>query len=282
MLDFDAVLELMKKYGYSSTSVHPYIYQNGDNLGICYTYNDDEYGLLERIKLCDSLEEVELFLKQLDFIKQHGKELNLRMVLDNYESINPKVVFLRNEKILLEGEMFDTTNRDLIEEQRKALDEVTQLVYKAGDLLLIYDEVKERQLQYLRSTVTLKNILRTKYFDLQKEIDIYNKFKMERELKLLPDVHDIGINNTMEIAIKDRYNMYVAQSPTKEEALDFLREVWDLNKNLELNSKYYEALREENNARNELKVVNIKLDLMKKLNSDYRPLFGIDLVSRFR
>jgi len=237
MLDFDAVLELMKKYGYSSTSVHPYIYQNGDNLGICYTYNDDEYGLLERIKLCDSLEEVELFLKQLDFIKQHGKELNLRMVLDNYESINPKVVFLRNEKILLEGEMFDTTNRDLIEEQRKALDEVTQLVYKAGDLLLIYDEVKERQLQYLRSTVTLKNILRTKYFDLQKEIDIYNKFKMERELKLLPDVHDIGINNTMEIAIKDRYNMYVAQSPTKEEALDFLREVWDLNKNLELNSK---------------------------------------------
>ena len=48
MLDFDAVLELMKKYGYSSTSIHPYIYQNGENIGICYTYIDDEYGLLER------------------------------------------------------------------------------------------------------------------------------------------------------------------------------------------------------------------------------------------
>lgn len=282
MFDFDNVLELMKKYGYSSTSVHPYIYQNGDSLGICYTYIDDEYGLLERIKIFEDMESFEYFLKQLDFLKTNGKNYNIRMVLDNYESMNPKVVFLRNDKIMVEGEMFDISSFDLRENQRSQLDRVTQVVYKAGDLLLVYDEVKGRQLQYLKNIVSLKNTLRTKYFELQKEIDTYNKYKVERVLNLLPDVRDIGINDTMEIAIKDRYNMYIAQTPSYEEAVDFLKEVWDLNKNLELNSKYYEAQKEENDTRNEIRVVDEKLALMKKLNEDYKPLFGIDLVSRFR
>ncbi len=282
MFDFDTVIELMKKYGYSSTSVHPYIYQSGDNLGICYTYIDDEYGLLERIKIFDNLESFEEFLKQLEFVRNHGKENNIRMVLDNYETMNPKVVFLRNEMIMLEGEMFNIEDFDRTLKQRDHLDDVTKVIYKAGDLLLVYDEIKGRQLQYLRNIVTLKNTLRRKYFELQKEIDTYNKYKVERSLNLLPDINDIGINDRMEIAIKDRYNMYIVQPPTYEEAVDFLREVWDLNKNLELNRKYYEAQKDENDTRNEIKVVDAKIELMKSLNDDYKPLFGIDLVSRFR
>ena len=43
MIDFDSALELMRKYGYSSTSVHPFIYKKGDTLGICYSYIDENY-----------------------------------------------------------------------------------------------------------------------------------------------------------------------------------------------------------------------------------------------
>lgn len=282
MFDFETVVELMKKYGYSSTSVHPYVYQNGDTWGICYTYIDEEYGLLERIKIFDTLEEFNLFLKQLEFVKTQGKSLNIRMVLDNYESMNPKVVFLRNEKVMTEGEMFDIEGYDSQARQRSGLDVVSQIIYKAGDLLLVYDEIKGRQLQYLKNIVTLKNSLRSKYFELQKEVDTYNKYKVERTLNLIPDVYDLGINDAMEMAIKDRYNMYLAQMPSYEEACDFLKEVWDLNKNLELNRKYYEAQKEENDTRNEMKVVELKLDLMRKLNEEYKPLFGIDLVGKFR
>lgn len=282
MFDFETVVELMKKYGYSSTSVHPYVYQNGDTWGICYTYIDEEYGLLERIKIFDTLEEFNLFLKQLEFVKTQGKSLNIRMVLDNYESMNPKVVFLRNEKVMTEGEMFDIEGYDSQARQRSGLDVVSQIIYKAGDLLLVYDEIKGRQLQYLKNIVTLKNSLRSKYFELQKEVDTYNKYKVERTLNLIPDVYDLGINDAMEMAVKDRYNMYLAQMPSYEEACDFLKEVWDLNKNLELNRKYYEAQKEENDTRNEMKVVELKLDLMRKLNEEYKPLFGIDLVGKFR
>ena len=45
-LEYDDALDIMQNYGYSSASVHPYIYQNGDDLGICYKYVDADYGTI--------------------------------------------------------------------------------------------------------------------------------------------------------------------------------------------------------------------------------------------
>ena len=283
MLDFNAALELMAKYGYSSSTTHPYIYEAGESIGICYLYNDEDYGTLERVKICETLEELEEFLKQLDWVKKNGLLYHVRMALDNYETMNPKPIFLRNEKVMVEGEMYDIENFDYRENQRSQMDEASKILFEAGDLLLIYDEVKNRQLQYFSGLVKLKNTLREKYFELQKEIDTYNKVKVERNLNLLPDVPDSGgIDEMLEIAIKDRYNLYIAQRPSVEEALQFLREVWELNFKLDANIRYYNAQKEENEIRNELKVVAQKTELMQQLNENYRSVFGVDLVAKFR
>lgn len=282
MLDFDQALELMKKYGFSSAGIHPYIYQNGDTIGICYVYNDDDYGNLERIRIFDNLEDFEEFLKELNWFKTNALNYHVRMILDNYQAMNPRVIYLRNEKTMLKGEMFNIDDFDYKEAQRAQMDDTSKVLFEAGDLLLVYDEMKQRQKQYLSSIVSLKNTLRQKYFDLQKEVDLYNKVNVERNLTLLPDITDNGIDESMEIAIKDRYNMYIAQKPTYEEAVTFLKDVWDLNNTLELNSMYYKAMQEENETRNEIKIVDLKLELMRKLNDEFRPLFGVDLVSRFK
>ena len=212
MLDVELALELMKKYGYSSTTVHPYIYQSGDSVGICYTYVDEDFGTLERIKIFDTLESFEEFLKQLDWLKKNGLAYHVRMCLDNYEAINPKTLFLRNEKLMIEGEMDDIETFDSRERQRDQMDEASKVLYEAGDLLLIYDEVKNRQMQYLLKVISLKNQLRQKYYDLQKAVDEYNKIKIEREMVKIPEVPDSGgIDITMEIALKDRYNVYIVR-----------------------------------------------------------------------
>mgnify|MGYP003306590339 CR=1 FL=1 len=52
-------------------------------------------------------------------------------------------------------------------------------------------------------------------------------------LILLSDFTESGINEPMELALKDRYNKFVVQMPTLEEAKAFLKEVWDLIYNLE-------------------------------------------------
>lgn len=282
MLDFDTALDLMNKYGYTSITVHPYIYQDGDTIGICYTYNDEEYGLLERIKIFNNAEELEEFLKMYNWVQVNGKLNHVRMILDNYEAINPKIIFLRNEKIMVEGEMFDISSYDTREKMRVNMDPVSKVIYECGDLLLVYNEIKNRQLQYLKNINTLKNTLRRKYYELQTEVDTYNKVKIERELKLIPDVNDSGINENLESSLKDMYNIYVVQKPTYEEALEFLKAVWELCLGLELNARYYEAQKEETDIRNEMKIVDQKLTLMRTLNEDLKPLFGTDLVGRFR
>lgn len=282
MLDFDTALGILNKYGYTSISVPPYIYQNDKSIGVCYTYVDEDYGELERIRIFEKAEEFEDFIKKYNWYCANGKNYHVRMILDNYESINPKVIFLRNEKIMVEGEMFDIDSYDARESQRELLDDVSKVIYESGDLLLVYDEMKSRQLQYLKNIIALKNELRTRYYDLQKEVDTYNKYKVERELKLLPEIADLGINENLEIAIKDKYNKYVSLKPSYEEAVVFLKEVWEFILSLELNTKFYEAQKEENDVRNERKVVEQKIALMKKLNDNLKPFFGIDLVSKFK
>ena len=282
MLSIESALELMNKYGYNSVNSHPYIYQSGESVGICYTYVDEDYGTLERIKVCKSLNELKEFLEAYKWLEKNGQRRHVRMILDNYESCNPKVMFLRNEKVMVEGEMFDIDSYDQKEAARKGMDQVSKLVYEAGDLLLVYNEIKSRQQLYLKSLIDLKNSLRSKYFELQKEVDFYNNNKCKRELVLLSDVIETGINETLEISLKDRYNTYVVHIPSLLEAQDFLREVWDMNYNLELNQKYYDAMREDSEIRNEIKVVEQKISLMKGLNDDIKPLFGTDLVGKFQ
>ena len=282
MIQIDSALELFNKYGYSSITSHPYIYQSGESVGICYKYIDEDYGELERIKVCKSIEEMQEFFESFKWYENNGKVRHVRMILDNYESYNPKNMYLRNDKIMVEGEMFDIDSYDQKEQLRKDMDQVSKVVYEAGDLLLVYNEIKSRQLLYLKSLVELKNHLRSKYFELQKEVDTYNRVKAKRELTLLSDYTESGINDAMEISLKDKYNQYIVKMPDLGEALDFLKEVWELNYNLELNQKYYDAIREDSEIRNEIKVVEQKIELMKDLNDDLKPLFGTDLVSKFQ
>ena len=283
MLDLDTILELFKKYGFSSATVHPYIYRSEEAMGICYSYYDEEYGGLERIKLFDDIDSFEKFLKDLSWVKENGKNYHIKMALDNYETLIPRILYLRNEKVMSDKELSNIADYDYKRSQKYKMDELSHIMAEAGDLLEIYNEIKERQIAFLTKLVVLKNSLRQKYFDLQKEVDIYNKFNVERNLTLYPVVPDNGgIDEAMEITLKDRYNLYKTNQPTIEEANDFLKEIWDLNMRLESNSRYYSALKEENDVRNELKVVNKKLVFMKELNENLKSLFGVDLITEFR
>lgn len=283
MIDFDSALELMRKYGYSSTSVHPFIYKKGDTLGICYSYIDENYGILERVKFFDSLEVMEEFLKKITWVKTNGKANNVRMILDNYETVDPKVIFLRNEKIMVKGEMEDIEGFEARAAAQAKMDEVSKVILQAGNLLLVYDDLKTRQIDYYSSVIKLRNEVRQKYFDLQTMVDDYNGVKSNKEVKFLPDVSDTsGINLMMEVSAKDRYNQYKNSHPTMEEAKTFVKDVWDLNSNLESNINYYEKQAEENKIRNEERVVDAKLEYMKNLQAKGKTLFKEDLGKAFR
>ena len=282
-MNIDSVLELMRKYEFSSTTVPPYLFVKGNTVGLYYAFTDLNYGYLERVKYFDDMDQVEMFLKKFAWIRDNGEKYKVRMVLDNYEIINPKIMFLRDEKIMVKGEMEDIDGFEAKKLEQEKLDRVSRLILTAGNLLLIYDEIKNNQISYFTSITGVKNELRTLYYELQKEIDKYNGVTIERELKLLPDVADnSGINQMMEVANKDKYNQYLVRLPDEQEAEAFVRDVWNLIMNLELNSRYYQAQYDETNIRGEMRVVQEKIDYIKGLNEEDKTFFKEDIMAKFK
>lgn len=268
MITIEKTVELLHKYGFGSTSEFPFIYQNGEDLGICYSFVDNNYGYLERIKIFKDDVVLDEFLKKLQWINTNGILTNSRMILDNYQIRNPKNMFLRNEKIMVKGEMFDIADFDRKVKEKEQMDELHRTLAEISDLILIYDDLKNRQFDYLKNVRVLNNELRNKYFELQQEVDKYNGIQVERSIKMLPDiVENEAVNTMMETSAKDRFNQFKVKEPPIEEAKAFVKEVWELIRGLELNSKYYEAMVEENNIRNEIRVVDAKIEYMKKLNA---------------
>ena len=119
--------------------------------------------------------------------------------------------------------------------------------------------------------------------NLQKEVDTYNGIFLDRELVLQKQsiVND-GINALMETSIKDRYNQFKITQPALDEAQAFVREIWDLIMNLEINPRFYEAQAAENNLRNEIRVVDKKLQLLKELNDSDDKFHKVNLIKKFR
>lgn len=283
MLDERTALTLLKKYGYDSTSLHPYLYKKENKIGICFSYVDDNFGILERVQVFNTAEEMDEFLKAFQWCKTNGKLNNVRMILDNYELVEPKVLYLRNEKLMVKDEMFNIEYYSQKELRKKELDLMGKILMESTDLLSFYDNSKKTQLSFFKKILMEKNELRQKYYNLQKEVDLFNKNFIERTLVLLPEtLDDCGINLPMEIAMKDRLSQYKSVNPSVEEAISFIKDVWQLNMNLELNDLYYRAQIEENDVYNEAKVVDKKLSLMKNLNLKKNYFLGVDLVKKFR
>ena len=283
MLDFKTALELMKKYGYDSASLHPFIYSKDNTIGVCYSYVDDNFGILERTFYFSTVEEMDQFLKEFKWCKEHGKENNVRMILENYEVVNPKVLYLRNEKVMVKDEMFNIEYYDQMEDQKAEMDKMSRILLEASNLIQYYETNKQGQMDYFRMVLKKKNDLRQKYYELQTKVDEFNKIENIHQLRLLPDlVGDCGININMEIATKDRLSQYKAKAPSFEEAIDFIHDVWELNESLENNYFYFNTIKEENSINNETRVVDQKLELINKVMESNFHVFGVNLISKFR
>lgn len=283
MLDENTALALLKKYGYDSQSLHPFLYKKDNTIGICYSFVDDNFGILERVFFFNSSEEMDQFLKEFQWCKNNGKSNNVRMILENYETVNPKVIYLRNEKIMVKDEMFNIEQFDQMEKEKQQMDKVSRILLESANLLAYYDTNKQAQLDYFKNVLNLNNVMRQKYFDLQKEVDTFNGVQINRQLRLLPTaLGDCGISLPMEIAAKDRLSQYKAVHPEEAEAIDFIHDVWELNMNLELNDFYFKNQKDENSILNETKVVNEKMNLIKEINTKKSYFFGLNLIKKFR
>lgn len=283
MLDLNTALELLKKYGYTSTSVHPYIYKNNDTIGVCYSFIDDKYGFLERVAIFRTKEEMDDFLKKYQWFKQNGKDNNVTMLFDRYDTPSPNILYYRKGKLMAADEMFNIAKYDEQEEIKEEQGVVSTYIDVASKLMDYYDEIKNMQINFLKNLKELLKEERQKYYELQLLVDKYNGQTKTRKMTDGDTLSiEAGINTDMERALKEKLSQYRSTTPERKEAINFIKEVYELCMNLELNTNYLSGFVLEHNTKNEIAIAKAKIEFMNKIIKDKdNPLFTKDLTKEF-
>lgn len=281
MLDLETAINLMKKYGYTSTTVHPYIYMVNNVIGVCYSFIDERFGVLERVALFRTSSEMDDFLKKYQWFKINGKKNNVTMKLDDYENPSPNIIYLRNGHVMAFDEMFNLEKYDNLEVQQKALNEVGRYISEAASLMDYYNARKDEQTKFFKHIDDILKKHKQTYYDLQLLVDKYNGTEHDRKISNLETRDlDSGININMERALKERLSQYKSNPPSKQEAIDFIEEVWNLCHNLELNKLYYQNKVYEQQLINDTKHGVKKIEFMKSI-LDSTNFFKKDLDNAF-
>ena len=281
MITLDDALTVFKKYGYNSKSVTPYLYKKNKEFGVCYSYIDSRYGITERVSSFREKRELDLFLKRLQWYKLNGKQKGVSMRLNNYEVSNPLVLYIRDNHVMSDDEMFNMEAYDKKLEKNNKLSHNKRLLVEAEELMKRYYTEKERIKEYTDNYFSKERELKKYYFDLQKLVDKYNK--CENDIEFQEEKREIKFDLKKE----SEYNGILVELnnsvPKEDDIYSCIYKIWNFNKELELNKYYMHALRRMDDIDEELRLVVTKIDYMKELLSKKRPLFKvIDLNEKFK
>ena len=280
MINLDSALKILKKYGYNSRTVHPFLYKKNKEVGVYYSYIDEKYGITERVVSFHNDMDLDLFLKRYQWYKLNGKQNNVSLRLNNYEIPNPELLYIRNNHVMTDNEMFNIKLYDKIEQNNRQLSHKNRLLIEAEDLMNHYYIEKEIKEKYTNNLLNKERELKRYYLELQELIDKYNKKKTNIELEEDNRVFSVDLDE--ESRINAKIAEYKNKLPDDDQLKKLNYSIWNLNKKLETNKYYMYALKYNDDVDEEMRLVVTKIDYMKELLSKRRSIFKIvDLKRKF-
>ena len=253
-MDSDIALKLFRKYGFNSVNDSPYLSVINDKIGISFKYNDSCFGWLERTVLFNEVQELELFLKMYRKYLNYGKGEAITIQLDDYRVMFPNVLFVKDNKVVLNEEML---NGFVVKE---SLSEIGKLKVVAKNLLNYYKDLSSRQVKHINNVSIMKNILVNKEKILQEEL---RKIKKRRKTDNIDTIkeeyfrYDDSLYNT--------YVEYLNKLTTKDQAVKLISSLWNLNKKLELSKDYYKSILSCRDLAEKIKITDYKIDYVRSL-----------------
>jgi len=265
MISIDSALKILKKYGYSSLNTSPFIYTKNKEVGVNYSYIDNKYGITDRVISFHNDIDLDLFLKRYQWYKLNGKKEGVTLKLNNYEVSSPEVLYIRNNHVMSDNEMFHMKDFDKIEAKNQKLSHSKRLLVEAQNLLEHYYIEKNNKEEYSKNLYKKENDLKKYYVELQYLIDRYNKVNNH----LISEIDDYSFKTDVELEsdINTRINTYNKNLPKEEEIYRLIEDIWFLNKKLEINPLYMYALKNNDSIDEEIRIVVTKIDFMNELLS---------------
>ena len=252
MIKDSDVLQIFKKYGFSSKNSFPYIYRINNGVGVCYRIDDSIYGNLERIALFNNIEELDLFLKRYSWYKKYKNKKHIRIVLNNYQVLFPSISYMIDDKLVFNNDI------DKSIDEEKVMDDLSRYKNVAIELLKYYEHSKEQMEFYLNNYVLFVDDLKYRKYLLDKEIALYKKSKKKieytnKKVLALKKVEDANIK---------KFKNKIARARTIQDYQKIIKRIWDLNKSIETYDKYNDALLDGIFKYNEMLLVNKKIDYL--------------------
>ena len=273
MITIESALKVLKKYGYKSLDSQPYLYKNNKEIGINYSYIDSKYGITDRVISFRNDIDLDMFLKKYQWYKLNNKKYDVTLKLNNYEVSSPEVLYIRDNHVMTDDEMFNIDSYDKTKKKNKRLSHAKKKLIEAENLMEHYYLEKSIKEKFVDNFNSKENELRKYYVELQSLVDQYNKVTNPIEYE------DITNKLEMSAIIESNISKLLAQFKEKlpnEEKLDkLISSIWDLNKDLELNESYMYALKYNDDVDEELRIVITKIDYMKELLSKKRTIFNV-------
>lgn len=278
MISFESALRIFKKYGYNSKTVHPFLYKNNNEIGVNYSYIDSKFGITERVVSFHNEIDLDLFLRRYQWYKLNGKKYNVSLKLNNYEIPNPEVLYIRNNHVMTDAEMFNIDSYDKREKSNLKLSGTKRYLIEAEALMDHYYQEKNLKEKYVKNLISKEKELQRYYLDLQNLIDIYNVNNTHPSIDEINRVFKTDL--VLESDINSKLSEYKKKLPKEEDLKLLINRIWELNKSLELNPDYMYALRYNDDVDEEMRLVVTKIDFMKEIISKKRFKI-IDLKKKF-
>ena len=280
MITIESALKILKKYGYKSVDSQPYLYKNNKEIGINYSYIDDKYGITDRVISFRNDIDLEMFLKKYQWYKLNNKKYDVKLKLNNYEISSPEVLYIRDNHVMTDDEMFNIDSYDKNKKKNSRLSHAKKKLLEAENLMEHYYKEKKIKEKFVDNFNTKENELRKNYIELQFLVDDYNKKKHNIEYEDFDN--EFKMSKIIEDNIKKLIKQFKEKLPTEDKLSKLTTSLWNLNKDLELNEAYMYALKYNDDIDEELRLTSTKIDYMKELLSKKRSIFKIvDLKKKF-
>ena len=270
MLTIESALSVLKKFGYESKDSFPYIYKNNNDIGINYSYIDSKYGITDRIITFNNIYEMELFLKKYQWYKLNGKKYDVKLKLNNYEISTPEVLYIRDNHVMSNDEILNIEGYEKNKRRNEKLNHTNKLLLEAEKLMNYYYLEKSNKEKYTNNYFKKENELNKYLYELQLLINEYNKKKQSVELI----TNNKKFNSSL--LMESQINELLAEFKEKTDEVKvykLINSIWNLNKDLELNTNYMYALRHNDDIDEELRKTITKIDYMKELLSKKKSIF---------
>lgn len=265
MLSIEEAKDILKYYGFTSNSVEPTLYQNKKDVGIFATFKT-KYGHLSRFIKFNNQEQTKRFLDVYLWYRKNSKDNAVTVEFDDYEKLDPIIKFYKNNievtssnltdikysNSKVEELIIDTSSEDnsallniIFDKARNILKEIDKFQNDLEDLVLEYKEklkeLNKRTLENKEEKIKITRLNTDKYYDEINKIFVAN-------------------NNDQE----NNFEEYFAK------ALKLLEEV-------SLNETYFENLYMYEYYKEQIKILDIKLELynkyIKEVNAEKNKIF---------